>query len=72
LLTTGFIQFVEGATSLSPIITIPKKNGKLRMCIHFKKLNAATKKDPYPLPFTNEMFNTLAWYETYSFLDEYS
>jgi hypothetical protein len=72
LLTTIFIQFVEEATWLSPIIVILKKNGKLRMCIDFKKLNAATKKDPYPLPFTNEMFDTIAWYETYSLLDEYS
>jgi hypothetical protein len=29
---------------------VPKKNGKLRICVDFRKLNAATKKDPYPLP----------------------
>jgi hypothetical protein len=29
------------------------------------------KKDPYPLPFTNEVLNTIAEYETYSFLNEY-
>jgi len=72
LLTTGFIQFVEKATWLSPIIVILKRNGKLRMCVDFKKLNAATNKDPYPLPFTNEMFNTVTWYETHSFSNEYS
>jgi hypothetical protein len=38
----------------------------------FIKLNAKTKKDPYPLPFTNEVLNTLARYEAYSFLDGYS
>jgi hypothetical protein len=54
---------------LSPIVIVPKKNGKLTICIDFKKLNAATKKDPYPLPFTDEMFNTIAMYEAYSFLD---
>jgi hypothetical protein len=51
LLTTRFIQFVKEATWLSPIAIVPKKNGKLRICIDFKKLNATTKKDPYPLPF---------------------
>jgi hypothetical protein len=56
---------------LSPIVIVPKKNGKLRICIDFKKLNVATKKDPYPLPFIDEMLNTKAWYETYSFLDGY-
>jgi len=36
LLTTGFIQFVEEATWLSPIIVVPKKNGKLWIYIYFK------------------------------------
>jgi hypothetical protein len=50
---------------------ICKKNGKLKIYIDFKKLNASTKKDPYPLPFTYEMFNTIVGYEAYSFLDGY-
>jgi hypothetical protein len=57
---------------LSPIVVIPKKNGKLKISIDFRKLNAATKKDPYPLPFTDEVLNTIARYEAYSFLDGYS
>jgi hypothetical protein len=57
---------------LSPIVIIPKKNGKHIICIDFKKLNVATKKDPYPLRLTNEVLNTLAGYEAYSFLDGYS
>jgi hypothetical protein len=53
-------------------VVIPKKNGKFRICIDFRKLNAATKKDPYPLPFTYEVLNTITCYEAYSFLDGYS
>jgi hypothetical protein len=68
-LTPGFIEFVEEATWLSPIILVPKKNGKLKKFIYFKKLNEATKKDPYPLPFTDEGLNVIARYEAYSFLD---
>ncbi len=48
------------------------KNGKLKIYIDFKKLNVATKKNPYPLPFTYEVLNTIARYEAYSFLDGYS
>jgi hypothetical protein len=44
----------------------------LKICIDFKTLNVATKKDPYPLPFTNEILNTIIGYEAYSFLDGYS
>ncbi len=71
LLIPIFIESIEKATWLSPIVIVPKKNGKLRICIDFKKLNATTKKGPYPLPFTNEVLNTVAGYEAYS-LDGYS
>jgi hypothetical protein len=45
-----------------------QKNGKLKICIDFKKRNVATKKDPYPLPFPNEVLNIVARY----FLNGYS
>jgi hypothetical protein len=50
----GFIKLVEEVTWLSSTMVVPKKNGKLKICVDFRKLNVATKKDPYPLPFTNE------------------
>ncbi len=65
LLVIGFIQSVKEATWLSPIVK-PNNNGKLGIYIDFKKLIIATKKDPYPLPFTNEILNTIARYEAYS------
>jgi hypothetical protein len=65
LLVVRFIEYVEEATWLSPIIVVPKKNGKLRIYINSRELNETTKKDPYSLPFT------IAWYEAYSFLDGY-
>jgi hypothetical protein len=71
LLVVGFIQSVDEATWLSPIVVVPNKNGKLRICIDFI-INATTKKGPYPLPFIDEMLNTIVGYETYSFLNGYS
>ncbi len=55
LLVTSFSKLVEKAIWLSPIVETPKKNQKLRICVDFGKLNAATKKDPYSLPFTDEV-----------------
>jgi len=72
LLAIGFIEYMEEATWLSPIVVVPKKNGKLKICINFRRLNVATKKDRYPLFFTNEVLNTITSYEAYSFLDGYS
>jgi len=57
---------------LSSIVIVPKKIGKLEIYTDFKKLNASTKKDPYPLPFKDEMLNTIVGYEAYSFLEGYS
>jgi putative transposase len=56
---------------LSPTILIPEKNGKLKICIDFKKLNVATNNFPYPLPFTYEMLNIIAWHEAYFLFDGY-
>ncbi len=72
LLIVGFIQFVQEVTWLSPMVVVPKKNGELKICIDFKKLNASTKKDPYPLPFIDEMLIIVIGYETYYFLDGFS
>jgi hypothetical protein len=38
----------------------------------FQKLNIATKKDPYPLPFMEEVLNMVPRHVFYSFLDDFS
>lgn len=51
LLDAKFVRLVNRYTWLSPIVIILKKNGKLRVCIDYRKLNATTIKDPFPVPF---------------------
>jgi hypothetical protein len=72
LLVVRFIQLIEEVTWLSPIVVVLKKNGKLKICVDFRKLNKATQKYIYPLPFFNEVVNTIIGYEVYSFLEGYS
>ncbi|GAU41937.1 hypothetical protein TSUD_380420 [Trifolium subterraneum] len=43
-----------------------------RMCIDYRRLNKATRKDHYPLPFMDQMLERLAGQEYYCFLDGYS
>ncbi|GJT92776.1 reverse transcriptase domain-containing protein [Tanacetum coccineum] len=40
-----------------------------RVCIDYRKLNDATRKDHFPLPFINQMLERLAGNEYYCFLD---
>ena len=42
------------------------------MCIDYRKLNKAIKKDHFPLPFINEMLERLAKHSYFYFLDGYS
>jgi hypothetical protein len=42
-----------------------------RMCIDYRKLNKATKKDHFPLPFIDEMVERLADHAYFCFLDGY-
>ena len=42
-----------------------------RVCIDHRKLNTATIKDHYPLPFIDQMLDKLAGHSHYCFLDEY-
>jgi hypothetical protein len=43
-----------------------------RVCIDHRKLNAATRKDHFPLPFIDQTVERLAGHEYYCFLDGYS
>jgi hypothetical protein len=63
---------MEKAIWFYPIVVVLKKNGKLQICMDFQKLNVVTKKDPYPLPFIEEVLDMVAKHEVYSFLDGFS
>ncbi|GKB38029.1 reverse transcriptase domain-containing protein [Tanacetum coccineum] len=43
-----------------------------RVCIDYRKLNDATRKDHFPLPYMNQMLKRLAGNEYYCFLDGFS
>ena len=72
LLRVGFIRPVKQATWLSPIVVVLKENGKIRVCVDYRKLNAATVTDAFPLPFTGGVLDAVAGHEVYSFLDGFS
>ena len=69
LLRVGFIWPVKKATWLSPIVVVPKKNGKIRVCMDYRKLNVATVTNTFSLPFTDGVLDVVAGHKIYSSLD---
>ena len=51
---------------------VPKKGGKWRICVDFRELNKATLRDYFPLPFIDQVLDTLLGKQYFSFLDGYS
>ena len=56
----------------TPVLFAPKKDGKLRFCIDYRKLNSMTTKDTYPLPRMDEYIVSLGDAQYFTTLDAYS
>ena len=53
----------------SPVVLVKKKDGSLRYCIDYRKLNAVTIKDSYPLPRIDDSLDTLRNAKYFTTLD---
>ena len=52
----------------SNIVLVTKKDGSIRFCVDYRKLNSLTQKDAYPLPRIETCLDTLsgaAWFSTF-------
>ncbi|GJS75475.1 reverse transcriptase domain-containing protein [Tanacetum coccineum] len=86
-LDVGLIYPISDSPWVSPVHYVPKKGGFTvveneliptrlvtgwRVCIDYRKLNEATRKDHFPLPFMDQMLERLAGNNYYCFLDGFS
>ena len=62
---------IEQAASpwASNVVLVRKKDGTLRFCVDYRRLNAITYKDSYPLPLIDNCLNALAGSSWFSVLD---
>lgn len=52
-----------------PIVVVPKKNGDIRMCIDYRKLNAITERPVYYIPDSKQLFDNIDGSKYFSSLD---
>lgn len=67
-LTKGFIEVSKSAVS-SPVLFAKKPSGGLRFCVDYRKLNAITEKDSYPIPLIQETMSLLRGVKWFTKLD---
>ena len=72
LLDAGFIYPIFDSQWVFPLVLVPKKDGRWRICIDYLELNKATLKYYFPLPFIDQMLDTLVGKKYFSFLDGFS
>ena len=53
----------------APIVLVKKKDGTLRFCVDYRKLNNITRKDSYPLPNIDDTLSSLAGAKYFCALD---
>lgn len=68
LLDNGIIRESSSPYS-SPILLVSKKNGETRMCVDYRKLNAKTIKDRFPLPRVDEYLDRVQGCKYFTTLD---
>ena len=71
-LKVGFIKLVHQAEWITNVMPIPKKDGKVRMCVDFRDLNKACPKDDFPLPHIDVLVDNMIGNALMSFMDGFS
>ena len=65
----GQQKLIEPSNSpwASLVVLVKKQNGSLRFCVDYRKLNAVTQRDNYPLPQVDDLLDSLSdaqWFST--------
>ena len=68
----GFLAVARYPEWVANIVPVPKKDGKVRMCVDYWDLNQVSSKDNFPLPHIDVLVDNTANFALFSFMDGFS
>ena len=68
----GFLSVTSYPQWLANTVPVPKKDGKVRMCVDYRDLNRESPKDDIPLPHIDVLVDNTAQHKVLSFMDGFS
>lgn len=68
MLECGIIEPSRSEWSF-PVVIVPKKDGSIRLCVDYRKLNTVSKSDSYPMPQVDELIDRLGGAKYISTID---
>jgi len=68
----GFLVVAKYPQWVANIFPVPKKDGKVQMCVDYWDLNRASPKDNFPLPHIDTLVDNTAKFSLFSFMDGFS
>jgi hypothetical protein len=71
-ITTNFIYQISDSQWISPLVMVLKKNNKWRICVDYRENNKETHQYHFPLPFVDQVLDTLIGKKHFYFLNGFS
>ena len=67
-MNVGFLTAIAYFDWVANIVLVPKKDGKVRICVDYRDLNRAGPKDNFPLPYIDTLIDNTMTNMFFSFM----